>query len=160
MKLNRKVPVIFREYRGRNDCPAFLYTSYSPLIEKGVRTFQRSSVGYYLLGRLFVFSSRSSFHPSVSRRPFFSSSFSSSPPLPPLHLVPTFSSALPSPTLEPLKWQSFLRRRPVEAKRGERSTGSSLDALRFSYAATSRVSGSTEGTRRMNITGWTVCSAS
>lgn len=42
------------------------------------------------------------------------------------------------PTPEPLKWQSFLRRRPVEAKRGECSTGSSLDALRFSYAATSR----------------------
>lgn len=89
---------------------------------------------------------------------FFFFFFVSSPP--PLHLVPTFSSALPSPTLEPLKWQSFLRRRPVEAKRGERSTGSSLDALRFSYAAISRVSGSTEGTRRMNITGWTVCSAS
>lgn len=94
-------------------------------------------------------------HPSVSRRPFFSSSFSSSPPLYTSfrHFPPR--SLLPSPTLEPLKWQSFLRRRPVEAKRGERSTGSSLDALRFSYAATSRVSGSTEGTRRMNITGWT-----
>lgn len=64
------------------------------------------------------------------------------------------------PSSEPLKWQSFLRRRPVEAKRGERSTSSSLDALRFSYAATSRVSGSTERTRRMNITGWTVCSGS
>lgn len=94
-------------------------------------------------------------HPSVSRRPFFSSSFSSSLPLYTSfrHFPPR--SLLPSPTLEPLKWQSFLRRRPVEAKRGERSTGSSLDALRFSYAATSRMSGSTEGTRRMNITGWT-----
>lgn len=65
-----------------------------------------------------------------------------------------------APLSEPLKWQSFLRRRPVEAKRGERSTSSSLDALRFSYAATSRVSGSTERTRRMNITVWTVCSGS
>lgn len=87
---------------------------------------------------------------------FFSSSFS---PLP-LQLVPTFSSSLAFPLSEPLKWQSFLRRPPVEAKRGERSTSSSFDALRFSYAATSRVSGSTERTRRMNITVWTVCSGS
>lgn len=54
-----------------------------------------------------------------------------------LPLVLTFSSALPRLS-QPLKWQSFLRRRPVEAKRGERSTGSSVYALRSLYSASSR----------------------
>ena len=67
----------------------------------------------------------------------------------------TFSSRA-SPSLEPLKWQSFLRRRPVETKRGECSTGSSLGGS----AVFIRCHLPNERTGRMNITGRPFCSSS
>lgn len=94
MKLNRKA-VSTRHFFRVSRVPLYIIFA---LIEKGVRTLQRSSAGYSISSAGYSSSLRDhrSIPPSlrVSAALFFFFFFFVSSPL---HLVPTFSSALASP---------------------------------------------------------------